>query len=165
MDLLLIVMLLALCLFFLKGKRQGASASINPPIANPDSGANAENGLENFMQAIFHFEGGRPGDRNVRNNNPGNLKSGPGMTGTAGGYATFADQNSGWTALKDLIEKRSSDHPDWNFYDFFNYYLRGSTTAPPVDQQGNSNAYAEYVANYIGAEPTQTVSSALMGEN
>jgi hypothetical protein len=140
---------------FLGGGVSGAFAS-DPDLASHDA-------FDNFLHAIFQFEGGRPGDRNVRNNNPGNLRSGPGMTGKAGGYATFADQGDGWDALTDLVNRRTSQHPDWDFYDFFNYYLRSSTTAPSVDAQGNSDAYAEYVANYVGVDPTETVASVIGG--
>jgi len=140
---------------FMGGAAAGA-LQVNQPIDHSDA-------FDNFLQAIFQFEGGRPGDRNVRNNNPGNLKSGPDMTGTAGGYATFSTQGDGWDALTDLVNRRITAHPDWNFYDFFNYYLRGSTTAPSVDAQGNSDAYADYVAVNVGVEPTQTVASVLAG--
>jgi hypothetical protein len=62
--------------------------------------------------------------------------------------------------LNAWIVKHVTAHPDWDFYDLFDYYLRGKTDGPTVDAQGNSDAYAEYVANYSGFDPSQTVSSA-----
>jgi hypothetical protein len=117
--------------------------------------------LDNFLQAIFQHEGGKPGQRNILNNNPGNLRRAPGMTGTEGGYATFSDIGDGWDALAAYVGLHIAAHPEWDFYDFFNYYLRGSTTAPSVDAEGDSDSYAEYVAGYTGFDPRQTVSSAL----
>jgi hypothetical protein len=137
-----------------KGQAAASPAAGAPPATNSDA-------LDNIMQAIFQKEGGHPGNRNIVNNNPGDVKSAANMTGTAGGYATFADIGDGWDALKAWIQSHISAHPDWDFYDTFDYYLRGSTTAPSNDKQGNSDAYAEYVANYAGFDPTQTVSSAL----
>jgi hypothetical protein len=119
--------------------------------------------LDNIGQAIFQYEGGNPGNLNVRNNNPGNLKSGPGETGTADGFATFSDPGDGWNALNQWITSHTSANPGWDFYDTFDYYLRGSTSAPSVDSQGDSDAYAEYVAGFLGVDPTTPVSSVLSG--
>jgi len=122
------------------------------------------NGLDNIGQAIFQFEGGQPNNLNVRNNNPGNLRSVPGMTGTNDGYATFADIGDGWTALNNYITSHAAAHPGWDFYDFFQNYL-GQPVGSPVTStdQGNSDAYAEYVASYLGVDPTTPVSQVLGG--
>jgi hypothetical protein len=161
-GLLFIGAVLLIWLFLHKGSQSSGTVPVSPtPQPNYDS--DAGNALETIKQAIFHKEGGRPGDRNVVNNNPGNLRSGPGMTGTAGGFATFASQDDGYSALEAWITKHTAAHPDWNFYDLFNYYLRGSTTAPANDKEGNSDAYAEYVANYIGVDPAEPVSSVVGG--
>jgi hypothetical protein len=140
--------------FLRKGDSRAAGGASMP-------GSSSGGVLEDIGQAILQYEGGKPGNRNVKNNNPGNLKSASGMTGTAGGFATFGDEGDGWDALYSWIKRHAADHPDWNFYDLFGYYLRGSTTAKAVDKQGDSNAYAEYVANYAGLDPTQSVESAL----
>jgi hypothetical protein len=136
----------------------GPSPSAPTDVTQPMTSSNA---LDDIMQAISDFEGGRPGDRNIVNSNPGNLRSASGMIGKAGGFATFADTGDGWDALQSWIQRHVADHPDWDFYDLFNYYLRGKTTGPTVDQQGDSDQYAEYVAGYAGFNPSQTVSSAL----
>ena len=114
-----------------------------------------------MAQAIYQFEGGQPGNVNFDNMNPGNLRSAPGETGTNRGYATFGSFTDGFAALQNYITQHAAAHPGWNFYDFFNYYLRGSTTAPSSDAQGNSDTYAQYVANYLGVPATAAVSSVL----
>ncbi len=90
------------------------------------------------------------------NNNPGNLRSGPGQTGSAGGYAIFGSFGDGWNALVTWIKSHAASHPDWNFADMMNVYA-------PAGDNNNPGAYADYVANYVGADPTQTVSSFLAG--
>ena len=173
---LLIAVAFAVWLLWTKRSRAAdaaapASAPVEAPGLGPVAASGADtaanyggNALDNIMQAISQFEGGKPGNINVVNNNPGNLKEGPNMTGTANGYATFGDQGDGWDALSSWITKHTSANPDWDFYDMFGYYLRGSTNAPTVDAQGNSDAYAEYVSKYLGVDPTHPVSS-LLGDN
>jgi hypothetical protein len=158
-GLLLIAVIFAAWLFIRKGKGSAAAAQPTsaPAAVNPDG----SDLLDNIMQAIDQMEGGHAGQRNVVNNNPGNVKAGPNMTGTAGGYATFADVGDGWDALKAWIQSHAAAHPDWDFYDMFNAYLGHTPGGPTSDKEGNGDAYAEYVANYAGVDPTQTVSSAL----
>jgi hypothetical protein len=160
----LAVLIIVVWFLFFNRRGQAATADAAGPAPLPPPAA-GNDALDNFTQAVFQFEGGQPGNRNVVNNNPGNVRSGPGMTGTAGGYATFGDIGDGWNALGSWVTSHAAAHPDWNFYDFFNYYLRGSTTAASSDDQGNSDAYAEYVANFGGWDPTQTVASVLGGQS
>lgn len=158
MRTLLFVVVILLAWLFLHREKSQADEPLQPMQPPPPNGN--QDALESFAQAVFHYEGGKPGNRNVTNNNPGNLKAGPGMTGKAAGFATF-DGQGGWDALKTYIAKHASQHPEWDFYDFFDYYLRGSTVTPATDSQGNSDAYAEYVAARVGVDPTQNVSAAL----
>jgi hypothetical protein len=163
----ILLVALAALLWFLLTRNAGAALSNAPSDPGPDGGpldgsynpgaAQLDGPLNDFAQAVYQFEGGRDTDSlNVRNNNPGNVKSGPGQTGTSGGYATFASFADGWSALQQLITKRAAQHPDWDFYDFFSSYA-------PASDNNDPNAYAEYVANYAGADPAQTVSSFLQG--
>jgi len=96
------------------------------------------------------------GSVSQRNNNPGDIKAG-------GTFASYADSGDGWDALNGWITGHAATNPDWDFYDMTDYYLRGSTTAPSVDAQGNSDAYAEYIAGQLGVSPTTPVSSVLWG--
>jgi hypothetical protein len=129
------------------------------------SAVEGPSGLENFLQGIYHYEGGNSGDRNVRNNNPGNMKlsNAPGQIGVDHGFAIFETPEDGWAALDRDVKRKIQAHPGWDFYDFFNYWLRGSVTAPAIDAEGNSDSYAEYVAQRGGFDPTQPVSSILGG--
>ena len=52
-----------------------------------------------LADAITSFEGWYPGSRSWRNNNPGNLRAGVGMTGMDGGFAVFPDVATGKQAL------------------------------------------------------------------
>jgi len=51
-----------------------------------------------IAQAIYQMEGSGPSTIATRNNNPGNLRSGVGQTGSNGGYAVFPDMATGWAA-------------------------------------------------------------------
>ena len=57
-----------------------------------------------IAQAIYQMEGSGPTTIATRNNNPGNLRSGPGQIGTNGGFAVFPDMATGWAALDNQIE-------------------------------------------------------------
>jgi hypothetical protein len=129
----------------------GDGATVNTPVQSSDA-------LDNIEEAIARFEGSGLG-----RNNPGNIKaipgrSYPGQVGTdSQGFAIGGDEGDGWGWLNDWITSHAAAHPDWDFYDLFNFYLRGSTDTPTSDAQGNSDRYAEFVANYVGADPTSSV--------
>jgi hypothetical protein len=180
MDLLaFICVVVVLWLLLVRGKSQSAAQSVGNSfmgggVAGGTAGAAASfasnsdpdsvNKFSDLLNAITHMEGGRPGDRNVRNNNPMDIEYGAfakrhGAVGSDGRFAIFPDWDSGQAAMAVLVKAKVNQNPDWDFYDLFNYFLRGSTTAPPVDKEGDSNAYAEYVAGALGVEPTQPVYS------
>jgi hypothetical protein len=138
--------------------RKSSTPSAAPSIAASDSGGT----IGDLIQAIGDFE-----KSGFSRNNPGNLRPSsplPGQVGTSpAGFAIFDTPESGQSALQSLITRRDTQHPEWDFYDFFNYYLRGSTTAASVDAQGDSDAYAEFVASRLGVDPTTPVSQAIGG--
>lgn len=156
---LLIVLIAAALLYLYEKAGKGSTAA---SVQNQSSSA-FQNNLDNFGEAIKQFEGWSPGSTSYRNNNPGNIKAGSYTRDRIGtdqqNFAVFADVGDGWDALNNYIQAHAADNPTWNFYDFFNYYLHGSTSANPVDSQGNSTAYANYVANYMGVDPNTPVSS------
>ena len=108
--------------------------------------------LDNISQAISQFESANP-----KYNNPGALEN------KSGQFVTYADQGDGWDALNSYITRHAAANPNWDFYDFFQNYLGQQQGGPSVTDQGDSNSYAEYVAGYLGVDPTQTVSSVLNG--
>lgn len=138
----------------------------NTRASAPQSDSTTTDNLDNILQGIFDFEGSGPSSRASRNNNPGNIEAGSwarsmGSVGSDGRFAKFSDIGDGWAALATYVQQHASQHPDWNFYDFFNYYLHGSTTAPPTDKEGNADQYADYVAGYAGVDPTTSVADAI----
>ncbi len=124
---LLVLIVGAIAALWLYEEEKGGGVSA---VSTGSSGSNAEtnasgqnylSNLNNIAQAIFQYEGGNPGNLNVINNKPGNLRSGANMTGTNGGYATFGDIGDGWDDLNEWIESHAATHPDWDFYDLFSY--------------------------------------------
>ena len=113
---------------------------------------------DQIAQAIFQMEGNKPGDLAFDNNNPGDLRSAQGQVGSAGGFAVLPDFGTGWTDLENYISSHVAAHPDWDFYDFFQNYLGQPLGGPAVTPQGDSNAYAEYVAQQLGVDPTTPIS-------
>jgi hypothetical protein len=167
----LLLIALAALLWFLLTRKAGAVSLpslggspvaddnlVEAPPVNSDSNyvpglPEYETPLNDIAQAIFQHEG-KPGDLNYRNNNPGNLRSAPGQTGKASGYATFGTFSDGWAALKAWISNFAAKNPNGNFYDMFAKYA-------PAGDNNKPDAYADYVANYAGADPAQSVSSFL----
>lgn len=122
--------------------------SVAPKPSQPQSGHPMAT-LNNICLAIRDFEGHR-GDRNYRNNNPGNCRySSVGYAAIYGvvrrdpqNFAIFKDYETGWLYLKNLVKGKIKAHPEWTLVDFFKNY------APPTDGN-NPNAYATYVANRL----------------
>jgi hypothetical protein len=176
MPLLLLILVASVWLYLFGEKSQAEAAQDdNEPVVpvgpsvqpGPDDTVQAYGGfsmsatLDQMKQAIFHMEGGKPTDLNVRNSNPGNLIAGHGQIGTNKGFAVFASMQDGFNALEALITKRARQHPSWNFYDFFNSYLGGNDTTPAAASQGNVRIYAEYVAGQLGVNPSTPISSVI----
>jgi hypothetical protein len=127
----------------------------NPLVGISSSGTTDP--LDNIGQAIANFEsGGNPNALSYRSNNPGAIESG-------GQIRTYSDLGDGWDALNQYITSHAQANPQWDFYDFFQNYLGQEQGGPTVTSQGNSDAYAEYVANYLGVDPTTPVSGVLNG--
>lgn len=106
--------------------------------------------LEAFCTAIRDFEGG-PGDRNYRNNNPGNCRySSVGYDPSYGNvgrdpqnFAIFKDYETGFRYLKNLVKEKIEASPNEDMYAFFANY------APSTDGN-NPRLYALHVAKQIG---------------
>lgn len=106
--------------------------------------------LVSFCEAIRDYEGS-PGNRNYRNNNPGNAryysggyasKYGP-VRRDPDGFAIFKDYESGWLYLQNLVRSKIDQHPIWNFVDFFSYYA-------PASDGNDPEKYANFVAKRCG---------------
>ena len=118
--------------------------------------------LDAFAAAIQKFEGGHPKDRNMRNNNPGNIRT----VGTAtppkdsGGFAIYNTYQEGLDALKRDISAKITGNthtglgPNSTIRDFFYTY------APPSDNNPTEK-YAQTVANALGVTPDATLGTFL----
>lgn len=116
---------------------------------------------DNIATAIAQFEGyNKPGSVAVRNNNPGNLRAGPGQTGTdANGYAIFPDAATGWAALDNQVNLNISRGLTLNqFFGGGNGY---PGYAPSADSN-NPAQYAAFVASKAGI-PADTPLNQLAG--
>jgi hypothetical protein len=135
------------------------------PVSDTDfsqqsSGGSSVATIQDFASAIFGFEGGNAGDRNVRNNNPGNLKFAgqPDATQGDGGFAVFPSLDSGFAALDRQLTKTTNEMPSLTLTQFFARYLGQSDfMTPKVTSQGDPFSYANTVAAKLGVSADQTL--------
>lgn len=142
------------------------TATPTSPVSGTASLYTQSGQLDNLAQAIASLEGfGIPGNRPTRDNNPGDLKSAPGMIGRdapgSSGIAQFADAGDGWDALNGWITSHTSGHPEWDFYDLTHFYATGDTLGQPAQGEADPDKSAEAIAGYLGVDPTSTVLAAL----
>lgn len=105
-----------------------------------------------IAQAIAQMEGfNTAGTISQRQNNPGNLRSGPSQTGTASGYAVYPSAAAGWNDLYALIQKIIGYGV--NLYQFFGGGNGYPGYAPAADSN-SPNTYAQFVAGRLGIDPS-----------
>lgn len=132
-----------------------ASAGVALYFLSRSMGSSAPVLIQSLAEAITDYEG-KPGDRNYRNNNPGNLKD-------ADGRLTDKDWTKGWgaigldserfyifdtwahgfAALIHLLLMRVKQHSDWSILDLMMSY------APP--SENDTERYAQTLARKLGA--------------
>ena len=112
--------------------------------------------VQGIAAAIQQMEGWFPGSRSYLNNNPGNLRSGPGMTGTAGGYAVFPDVATGQAALDAQVQ--SNIDRGLTLQQFFAGGNGYPGYAPSADNN-NPTAYANFVAGQVGIDTSTPLNS------
>lgn len=109
--------------------------------------------IEAFCMAIRDYEGA-PGDKNYRNNNPGNFRcSRVGYDPKYGvvkcdkdNFAIFSSYQMGWLYLTNIVRIRAQIHPTWTIYDFFSNYA-------PTNDRNNPKLYAQFVARRLKVDP------------
>lgn len=108
---------------------------------------------DSLANAIAQFEGyNKAGSVAQRNNNPGNLRSGPGQIGTdANGYAIFPDANTGFAALDNQINLNVSRGLS------LQTFIGGQPGvypgyAPSADNNNVSN-YVNFLSSQLGIDP------------
>lgn len=122
--------------------------------------------LQAWANAIFYHEGGQPGDRNVRNNNPGNLKF-AGQAGATGadaqGFAVFGSMEAGWAALYRQLAKFIHDFPGYSILQIMTHYLGGNPLNPQKTGEGDPFSYASAVASAVGVSTDATLKNTFGG--
>jgi hypothetical protein len=113
-------------------------------------GLGATSLVSGMATAMAQFEGyNTPGTVAQRNNNPGNLRSGPGQIGTdSAGYAIFPDAATGWAALDNQIQLNINRGLTMN--QFFAGVPGGYPGYAPSADSNNPAAYASFVASATG---------------
>jgi hypothetical protein len=107
--------------------------------------------VDAIAQAIYQMEGNGPTTIATRNNNPGNLRSGVGQTGTNGGYAVFPDMATGWAALDNQINLNISR--GLTLEEFFAGKPGVYAGYAPSTDSNNPAGYAAFVASQTGIDP------------
>lgn len=138
------------------------SSLIQAPMTSPQTPPNAapaplpaqpkKDMLQQFCLAIRDYEGS-PGDRNYRNNNPGNCRYSSvgylamyGKVGEdSGGFAIFKDYATGFLYLENLVRSKIHLHPDQTILQFMEIYA-------PSSDNNNPTAYAQNIAHRLGVD-------------
>jgi hypothetical protein len=120
--------------------------------------------VQSLSNAISQFEGYNvPGSVAQRNNNPGNLRSGPGMTGKdAAGYAIFPDSATGFTALNNQVSLNIDRGLS------LQTFIGGQTGvypgyAPSADNNNVQN-YVSFLSGKLGIDPNTPLSGVSPGD-
>jgi len=115
-------------------------------------------GIEAIADTIIQTEGSNPAY--ASNNNPGNLiyAGQSGATMGAGGFAAFPSYQAGLNALYAQIQSYANQ--GMSIQQMMNTYAPASASNDPTGVN-NPSAYASYVANALGASPSDSVSDAI----
>ena len=87
------------------------------------------------------------GSRSWRNNNPGNIRIAKNQIGTAGGFAVFADYETGFSAIIDLLQ--TDRYYSASILDAI------STYAPP--NENDTKNYQKLIASFTGLDITKKI--------
>lgn len=103
-----------------------------------------------LASSIAQFEGyNKPGSVAQRNNNPGNLRSGPGQIGTDSlGFAIFPDAATGWAALDNQVNLNVAR--GLTLQQFFAGEPGVYAGYAPSADSNNPTQYANFVASQAG---------------
>lgn len=160
----LVVILAALALAWLLRSRAGGASGAPALPLQPSASSDQFGPIDDLTQGWAQFEGWlQPGTVAQRSNNPINIKgTWPGVVGhTPSGIAVFDDEGDAWDAADSWLTTQATQHPDWTLRQLFAKVL-GSLSGESVNNaQGDSNAEADYVANYLGVSPDANLANFL----
>jgi hypothetical protein len=106
-----------------------------------------------LSSAIQRFEGSCPSPDSCRNNNPGNLRAGPGATGVdSRGIAVFPDYQTGEAALQHQVDLNIGR--GLSLDEFF-----GGKTGVYAGYDKTAPNYASTVSGWLGIDPAAPLSS------
>lgn len=93
------------------------------------------------------------GDRNWRNNNPGNIEAGKfanahGATGSDGVFAIFPDGATGMTALESLLDT----------YTYQQLTIEGAMERYAPPKENNTDAYVSFITERLGLNASTPMS-------
>jgi hypothetical protein len=107
------------------------------------------NGLEAMADAIMRFEGWDPKTRSYNNRNPGNLRLASLYPVDDKGYTIFPDLPTGYSALLRELQSKFSGHNTHGIGPVSTLLSLMNVYAPAADSN-DPNAYAEFVAKWVG---------------
>ena len=119
--------------------------------------------VDSLATAIATFEGFfKTGTVAQRNNNPGNLRSGPGQTGTdAGGYAIFPDPATGWAALDNQVT--ANINRGLTLQEFIGGKPGVYPGYAPSADNNNVASYVSFLSGKLGISPDTVLSGVSPG--
>ena len=108
---------------------------------------------QSLSNAIAQFEGYNvPGSVAQRNNNPGNLRSGPGQSGTdPNGYAIFPDAATGFAALNNQVSLNINR--GLSLQTFIGGVPGGYPGYAPSGDNNNVANYVNFLSGKLGIDP------------
>ena len=116
---------------------------------------------DDLAAAIKRFEGTCPSPDSCRNNNPGNLRAGPGAVGTdSRGIAIFPDYTTGWNALEHQVDLNVGR--GLSLSEFFGGKPGVYPGYAPAGDRNNPSGYANTVAGWLGIDPYAPLQSVSM---
>lgn len=162
------IALLFIFLIFALGRKSSSKASEKEQVpndtveteklvveANTATDVPSKATVEAFCLALRDFEG-KPGDRNYKNNNPGNCKFSPvgylpkyePVRKDKDGFAIFKDYPTGFSYLKNMVRARIYMHPNQTIEEFMYVY------APPSDNNPTKE-YARFIGKRLGVNSSK----------
>jgi hypothetical protein len=163
---LILLALLVMLWLVIAGQSNDSGDSTDSASPPPDEGTDVTNygDAGNVAAAWAEIEGFfQSGTPAQRYNNPVNLHGNwPGVVGhSPSGIAIFDSVSDGWNAAIAYIQQQAEAHPNWSFLNFFGKVLGNLQGQSVNNEQGNSDAEAQFVAGQLGVDPGTVLSEYL----